>query len=144
MPNCFSQLISLKTVNEQRERKFGELFWLSNDWAHCWACAPPGRVHTISLLYDCCLSPDLHYCASTPSFAGPQRNWVFAFFPPLCSNASQTLFPCGLALIWGCMHISSTDTKEDKRRKGGPPLGACAPWRALEMALLLDASDSHT
>lgn len=29
---CFPPLISLKTVNEQRERKVGKLLWLSNDW----------------------------------------------------------------------------------------------------------------
>lgn len=48
---------------------------------------------------------------STLSFAGPQRNWVFAFY--ICFvHVSDDFFPWGLGLIRGCMHISSTDKKQ--------------------------------
>lgn len=80
LPNCFSPLISLKTVNEQREKKVGELLWLPNDRDSVGFCVLPGRVQTISLPHDCCSHLRFALLRSSSKFAGPQRKLSLCIF----------------------------------------------------------------
>lgn len=61
---------------------------------------------------------------STLNFAGPQRNWAFAFY--ICFvQMSVDFFPCGLGLIRACMHISSTDKKLPSCMLTALPANSC-------------------
>lgn len=79
LPNCFSPLISLKTVNEQRERKVGELLWLSNDFDSVGFVRSQAVLRPYLSLWLQRLRRFALLC-SILSFAGPQRNCVFAFY----------------------------------------------------------------
>lgn len=61
---------------------------------------------------------------STLSFAGPQRLSPFAFY--ICFvQMSVDSPPCGLSLIRGCSHISSTDKKQPPCMFTALPANSC-------------------
>lgn len=97
LPNCFSPLISLKTVNEQRERKFGIYFDYQMTRTVLGLCrARPGADHILPLWMQ--LLSQFALLCSTASFFGPQRNWVFAFY--ICFvQMSVKLFS-----MWACSY----------------------------------------
>lgn len=109
LPTCFSLLISLKTVNEQRQRKVGELLWLSNEWdsvrlVRSQAVSRPYLFPMIAASFPICITVfQSKLCWTT-------KKSRLCILHLLCSNVSN-FFPCGLSLIRGCMHISSTDKK---------------------------------
>lgn len=115
LPNCFSPLISLKTVNEQRERKFGELFWLSNDrhsvgLVRRQAVSRPYLSPMIAAAFPICITA-LHskLCRTT-------KKLCLCILPQLCSNVSQTLFHVGLRLSRAvCTFHQQTRTHTQKK-----------------------------
>lgn len=78
-PYCYSLLISLKTVNEQRGRKVGGLFWLPNDRDRVWLVCSLAVSRPYLSPWLLCLSW-FALLTSILSFPEPQRNWVFAFY----------------------------------------------------------------
>lgn len=113
LPNCFSPLISLKTVNEQRQRKVGELLWLSNyrdsvGLVRRQAASRPYLSPMIAAPLPICITV-FH---SKLCWTTKKLSLCILYF--LCSNVCRLFFHVGSVL--SCMHISSTDKKHPSCR----------------------------